>query len=91
MLPQTNLSFYTVDFLGPWFVRCRDRGGPALWGCMGRWVVKHRFGGDYCCQLFELANIGGARLLVLSAIDLAVILLTLIEWQQKRQMPRGGV
>lgn len=36
-------------------------------------------------QLAEWVSVGGTMLIVLSAIDLAVIALTLMEWRQRRQ------
>jgi uncharacterized membrane protein len=40
-------------------------------------------------QMAEWASVGGAMLLVLSAVDIAVIALTVREWQLRRTLPTG--
>ena len=86
-LPQTDLSFYTVYFAAHGLLHVGIVAAllyGAAWAYGSSIIVLAVF---IAYQLLEWAHVGGAMLLVLSAIDLAVILLTLIEWRQRRQAP----
>lgn len=73
MLPQTDMSFYTVYFAAHGLLHVGIVAAllyEAAWAYGSSIIVLAVF---IAYQLFELAHVGGAMVLVLSAIDLAVI------------------
>lgn len=82
-VPGTDLAFYKLYFaahgglhLGVVTLLLLGHGAayPAAIGVLAVFVVY---------QVFEWFHVGGSMLLVLTAIDLAVILLTLSEWKRR--------
>lgn len=79
-VPNSDLSFYTVYFAA--------HGGLHI-GVVALLLLGHAWAypaaiavlaGFIIYQMFEWVAVGGPMLLVLSAVDLAVIVLTLREW-----------
>ena len=86
-LPQTDMSFYTIYFaahgaLHVAVVAALIHG--ATWAAFAALAVLAAF---VVYQAIEWFSLGGVTLIVLTCIDLAVIVLTLIEMRRKGALP----
>ena len=85
-LPETDLTFYTYYFAAHGLLHVAVVVAllvGANWAYPSAVVVLFVF---VVYQISEWFTVGGAMLLVLSAIDVLVIYLTLIEWRHHRHL-----
>lgn len=83
-LPETHSSFFAVYFAAHGLLHVAIVGlllSGRVWAYPFGIVVLAAF---ILYQLFEWMSVGGAMLIVLSAIDLLVILLTVLEWRNSK-------
>jgi uncharacterized membrane protein len=85
-IPETDLTFYTYYFAAHGLLHVVVVAAllvGANWAYPSAVVVLIIF---VVYQIFEWFTVGGVMLLVLSAIDVLVIYLTLIEWRRHRHL-----